>query len=80
MDANVDFNHNNLKSDNMLVIDDGMDRGEDVGSCGCCVDIMVGSNKSSSNDCVTSASKSGPLADNADRMIAMNGLYLGYLL
>jgi len=44
-----------------------MDGGYDVGGCGCCGDIMVGANKSPSNDCTTSANKNKLLVDNADR-------------
>ena len=50
-----DFDCNDLKSENLLAIDGGMDGGEDVR--GCCRDIMVGSNKSSSNDFTTLASR-----------------------
>ena len=56
-DDDRDFDCDDLKSDNILAIDGGMDGGDDVR--GCCGDIMVGSNKSSSNDCTTSASKNG---------------------
>ena len=53
-DEDFDCNCDDLKFGNIPVIDGGMDRGDDV--CGCCGDIMVGSNKTSSNDCTTSAS------------------------
>ena len=54
-DDDEDFDCYDLKSDNLIAIDGGMDGGDDVH--GCCGDIMVGSNKPSSNDCTPSASR-----------------------
>jgi len=55
-DDDRDFDCDDLKSDNILAIDGGMDGGDDVR--GCCGDIVVvGSNMSSLNDCTTSASR-----------------------